>query len=96
MSLDTIFKIIEWERRRAEIFAREEEVHQAKLAAIVPPCPPAFRTVEDVRKELGITTRAALLKVDEIAKRHNWPHKAKTKWKLTEAQFQTILATTKK
>ena len=96
MSLDAVMRIIEWKRRQAEIFAREEEIHQAKLAAIVPPCPPAFRTVEDVAEACGIKPRAARIKVAAIAKRLNWPHETGTKWKLTEEQFQKILATTKR
>jgi hypothetical protein len=49
-----------------------------------------------VAEEFGITVRAARHNVNAIAKRLNWPHETGTKWKLTEEQYQRILAMKKK
>ena len=92
MALEAIMRLIEWQRRQAEIFDRDEEIHQAKLAAIQPRAAPPYRTAADVAKELNVKVRRAQIIVEENQRRLGIEHKHGQHWRLTEEQFQRIIA----
>jgi hypothetical protein len=79
-------------RRCAEIEAREEEIHQARLAAIVPQNAPPFRTAKDVATALDVTVTRAKQILADVAPRLKIEHQKGKKWKITEEEFQRIIA----
>jgi hypothetical protein len=92
MSLFSILGMLRDSFNEQEYALKKEEAHRARMAELETVIVPPFRTVEDVAKALSVTNTRARKILEEHTPRLKIIHQKGKKWKISEEEFQRIIA----